>query len=342
MSLEFMDGFDHLATADLTLKWDTNTNAISTSIVAGRYAAYAVQQGAGGASSPKLIKTLSGGSRATRVIGMAVRFYNSFDNAIICGFQDAGSFQLELRRTSGGYFTVTRNGTVLETSTATYSLSTWYYIEFKATIDSSTGSYEVRLNGTNILSDSGVNTQATANASANQVFVGGNPGAPVPVYQQVDDLYVVNTDGSANNDFLGECRIFTNMPTGDSGTNKQWSRSTGTNNYPLVDEANQNGDTDYVYDSTVGDIDTYTFGAISPTGGIAAVAVNLCARKDDAGTRQIAEETRQSSTEYTGTTKTLTSSYTFYQNIREVDPATALAWTGSGVNAAEMGVKVIA
>ena len=342
MAIEFMDGFDHVAIADLLIKWDTSGNNSNSSIVTGRYAGYALQQGVGGGQSPCQVKTLSGGNLVTRIMGFAVRFYNSFDNTCICGFRDNGANQIELRRTATGYWTVTRNGTVIETSATTYALSTWYYIEFKATIGSGTsGSYEVRLNGATLMNNggNGCNTQNTANAYANQVFLGSVNNC----YQQVDDLYVLRTDTAPNNTFLGECRIFTNLPTGDSSTNKQWTRSTGSNNYALVDEATQNSDTDYTYDATPGHIDTFTFASITPTGGIAAVALNMCARKDDAGTRQIAEETRQSSTEYTSSdTKTLTSSYLIHQNIREVDPATSLPWSASGVNSAEMGVKVIA
>jgi hypothetical protein len=60
------------------------------------------------------------------------------------------------------------------------------------------------------------------------------------------------------------------------------------------------------------------------------------------GTRQIAEVCRSGGTNYVGTTQTLGSSYLMYRQIHETDPATSAAWTQTGLNSAEFGVKVVA
>jgi len=81
---------------------------------------------------------------------------------------------------------------------------------------------------------------------------------------------------------------------------------------------------------------------LSTTGGsVFAVQTVLAARKDDAGVRQIAPVIRQSTTDYDGTTVTLSSTYDQYRQIYPQDP-TATNWTIANVNADEFGVKTIA
>jgi len=340
MPVEWTEGFDAESSNDVNyngIKWDApgyNTGAIGT----GRFSGNCFTVSGGG--TIRIFKTLPGGAQATRVIGIAVKI-NATKGSPLFGFADGGTPQAEVGITADGHWTVQRNGTVLATSTQTYVVGTWYYLEFKATVGEAAGSpagaYELRLwdaansiEGTAILTASSVDTQHTANASANQLYIGG----ATPNFSY-DDIYVASG-------FLGECRILTNMPTGDSATNKQWTPSTGTTHYTLVDEVGTNADTDYVSSSTPGQIDTFTFASVTIPGSILAVATNIVARKDDAGTRQICEECRSNSANYDGATKSLGSSYGAIQEIREKNPNTNLAWTNSELNAAEFGMKVVA
>ena len=110
--------------------------------------------------------------------------------------------------------------------------------EYEATIASGTGgSANVHVNGSSVISLTGVNTQATANPSANQVLLTSNFGVN---NINCDDLYVLNTSGSVNNDFLGECRVWMSLPTGDDARFKQWTPSTGTSHFANLDDANPN------------------------------------------------------------------------------------------------------
>lgn len=328
MALEKYDGFDHYNTAaQLARKWDTGS--AGSTFPAGRFGGNCLRTNGTNVATATLT------AQQTRVIGWAWQT-DALGAGTVLTFLDAGSAQLEVRITAGGLFTVTKNGSVLGTSSATYVINTWYYMEFKCKIDPSTGTYELRQNGVSIISGSGANTRNTANSTVNQVkLIAGVAN------QEYDDVYILNTSGSVNNDFLGECRILMNLPTGD-GNSSQWTPSTGVNHWANVDEATPNDDTDYNSDATVGHIDLFTFASISPTGTIAAVQTTLTARKDDAGARQIAEQCRSSSTNYTGATQTMNSTYGMTSEIRETDPATGIAWTTTGVNNAQFGVKVIA
>lgn len=332
MSLEFYDGFDHYNNAtNYQRKWDTATTG--TAVVTGRFGGQA-----GWLSSATAVKTLT--AVQTRVCGFAFYFNaGSLSATNTCQFMDAGTTQVNLIVTSAGALQVTRNGTQLGITAGGVIVGlTWYYIEMKVKIDPTTGTYEVRVNGVNVLSGTGANTRATANSTTNQLQMG--PFASAGIY--IDDLYVCNTSGSVNNDFLGECRILTSLPTGD-GASTNWTPSTGANHWANVDDNPPNDDTDYNSDSTVGDIDLYTFPSVSPTGAIGAVQVTICARKDDAGVRQLSEVCRSGGTNFVGAnTFTMASTYSMYREIMETDPNTSAAWTNTGVNNAQFGVKVIA
>jgi len=74
---------------------------------------------------------------------------------------------------------------------------------------------------------------------------------------------------------------------------------------------------------------------------VLAVANLVNARKDDAGTREIAQVCLSGSATEQGPTYSVGNSYQYYSDIIEVDPNTGAGWTASGVNAATFGVKEI-
>lgn len=102
-----------------------------------------------------------------------------------------------------------------------------------------------------------------------------------------------------------------------------------------------NGDVVYISDATTNDISDFSHQALSLSGTLKAIVHVTCARKDDAGTRQISQTCISTGTSEVGATIPLTSSYVYYQDVLEVDPHTSSAWTVSGFNAATFGVKEI-
>jgi len=117
----------------------------------------------------------------------------------------------------------------------------------------------------------------------------------------------------------------------------------GAQNCMAVSEAPPDDDSSYVTDATVGHLDRYTYPSISGS-AVKAVCVNMRAEKDDAGTRQIRACGKSGGTTFdNGADFSLSlSSYGDFFACFEVDPNTGVAWTVSGVNAAEFGVKTTA
>jgi hypothetical protein len=124
-------------------------------------------------------------------------------------------------------------------------------------------------------------------------------------------------------------------------------RGTGANpgaaNWMAVSEIPADDNNSYVTDATVNDQDRYVYPAIAGS-QVLGVAVTMRAEKDDAGTRTIRAVTKSSATiADNGVDFPLTqNSYQYFQGYFDTDPATGVAWTVSGVNAAEFGVKTIA
>jgi hypothetical protein len=335
MAIEHMDGFDHYNTsAHLALKWSGVANAAGT-FGAGRFGGQAFTASGTPGTGARMDLT----AQATRVVGFALKLPNTTTGGIIVVFGDGATTQVDVRwsGTAAGLLTVTRNGTVLGTASGTYAQGVWYYLEFKALIDPSAGEVYLHIDGASVLALTAQNTRNTANSYSTRVTISTSAA---PAVYTFDDLYILNTSGSINNDFLGECRIITSVPNAD-GSSLQWTPSTGTAHWSLVDEIPPNA-TDHVLSSTPGHIDLLVLPDIAPTGPVLAAQTVIMALKDDVGVRQIAEQCKSGATTGTGATETMTSTNAFYKTLRETDPATSAQWTLSGFNAAEWGAKVIA
>jgi hypothetical protein len=114
----------------------------------------------------------------------------------------------------------------------------------------------------------------------------------------------------------------------------------GAQNWMAASDNPPDDNSSYVTDSTVGHLERYTYPSISGS-AVKAVLVNMRAGKDDAGTRTIRAAGKSGSTTFdSGTDLALPfNSYQDFQGVFERDPNTGVAWTASGVNAAEFGIK---
>jgi len=223
MACLFLESFDKYGSANtnsagvaalLTAgEWSSTTGPPTLAIVAGLSATGYALQITGAAVS--INKTLPGSY--ARLIG-GLRFSSTL--AGVCGIQfiDVASNQAGICINSAGTIAVRSGsysaGTILGTSTATITASSVHYLEWDITFNNA-GSYQLWLDGVSILSGSG-DTTNTANSSASGLqVIAGN----VSVNFVVDDLYLFDASGSANNAvLLTSPRIETQFPTGDGST----------------------------------------------------------------------------------------------------------------------------
>jgi hypothetical protein len=339
MSLQFFDPCgDDYAAGDVGLFWTQNFGTITVN-TSGRFGSGSFLRLGAGSPAGGVLKTLPGNFQ-TLIIGFAFRASAAPTGAsFLMQMLDAGTNQIILQLNSDSTFSFVRGATTLNTSAFAFSLNTWYYIEVKIKVDPSVGTVDLKIDGVNKLSGSGLNTRNTANSTANQVRINSYNLAATNV--DIDDVYVCDSGGSANNDFLGDQRVECLSP-GGAGNTTQLAVTGAASNYLAVNEAAEDGDTSYVATSTTGQYDTYATGDLSSTPlSIKGTMEVVVARKDDAGTHTAAAVLRSGTTDNVATAGGLTTTFTALTNIRETDPNTGVAWTASGVNAAEIGVKMV-
>lgn len=139
---------------------------------------------------------------------------------------------------------------------------------------------------------------------------------------------------------LGPRQISTGRPNGDGTV--QFTPSSGSSNYLMVNESSPDGDTSYVQSATSGQQDLYDFAnlSVAPT-SITSVILNSHVENPNPGTINFKGICKSSATQTDGTSIIAPSNYRTLQQAFGIDPNTAAAWTTAGLNAAQFGIKVV-
>jgi hypothetical protein len=159
---------------------------------------------------------------------------------------------------------------------------------------------------------------------------------------EVDDIYIADTSGSENNDFLGDIRIDAIHPNG-AGNHTDLTPSTG-NNYECVDEIAID-EADYVEGVNATDKDSYTYGSV-PTdlddAGIIGLQIRNFGKRTAAATNiKIDPFIRTGSTDYSQAVQDLPDSFGEVRgDIVLDDPSDSGDWTQAKINACEFGMEV--
>ena len=347
MAVVLIEGFDHLTAAQMPLKgWVAGGTAYvnTTGRLSGQAARMSVSSNLVHAvwtkTLPSSYATLVGGFAFRTNVGTNTTTHSIFQ---LLGPSNAGA-AVQLRTDNKLQILSTFTGGVIATGTTVLIQNVWYYIELKCFINVGTpasGSCELHLNGVageiaSTVGNFGANAHTVCRIGQNTDFNAGT------INEDFDDIYVLDTSGSFNNDFEGDMRVETLYPSGD-GAHTDWAPNTGTTHFNLVNQVATDDDTTYVSSATPGQRDLYTVPALSALAGkVAGVQVNLYARKDDANTRQISTVIRQAGTDYDGTPgAALSTSYTETSQVYPLDP-TGAQWTINTVNTNQYGVKEVA
>ena len=357
MSLRWMEGFETLGTttgaagsadvaAGMLRKYGDLKGVSSTAyqltvpeLATGRNGGYSLR--ARSNSWQNFSHSLGSGNTPTNdtwIIGMAVKL-PSFpdDEMILIVGRDWGNFNLRLSDTGqiaagAGYSTI-----LGQTTDPVLTIDNWHYIEVKVVVHDTAGSYEIRVDGVTVLSDTNVDTRGIDEDSEIVQF------RPQVVDQELDDIYICDTDGTTNNDFLGQVVIEGILPSSD-GDSSDWTPASGTDNYAMVDDTPTDDDTSYVENNIQGDEDLYDYGNLSTitTEPILGLQVNTDVRMNEfPGDIDLHQPVKSGTTTSDGAaTNIAMDDYEVATRILETDPDTSSAWTVSGVNGTQFGIKV--
>lgn len=333
MAILFFDGF---AGGDIPSKWDANSQVFAYGSASPRVTGgYWAQLGFGQNS---VYKSFSAQSKI--IAGYALNNGQGYFSV----YGDAGVTQhiTVIRNSSSGVLEIRRGsntGTLLASSTEVTPAASWYQVEVSVTISDTVGEVHVRLNGstTDVVSYSGDTKNGGTNSTIDKVSL----TALVNNFC-ITDVYIINDSGSTNNSFLGDVTVRSLSPN-NNGNSSQLLGSDGnsTDNYLLVDEKPFSS-TDYTGSATTGQKDTYTLAdlpAVAST--IYGVQINANMVKSDAGASQSRTVLRTGGTDYTGTTRVLSTSSATYTELYELNPNTTSAWTSLEVNGLEAGMEVM-
>lgn len=211
------------------------------------------------------------------------------------------------------------------------SANTWYYLEIEWVLSATVGAVNFYIEGTLVLSLTGVNNMAQTGVgytNGDAWFIGGGAATGSMDY---DDYYEADT-----NTKVGTMRIDPIRPASDNSVT--WTPNSGANNYSRVNETLVDGDTSYVSSATPGQQDLYTVSALPvvPATIYGVQRVDF-ARKTDANPRTIYQTVKSGVTTDQGTAKSLVTDYARLERMLLVDPNTSAAWTPSAISALLIG-----
>lgn len=288
----------------------------------------------------------TGSTDATKIIGFEWYQDENAGDGILILFRETSSSNSHARLyiNRQGFLEVYGGaGTVLATGTTRIRLNKWNFVEMKVTVANGTGgSIEVRLNGLSEISISSVDTQNTAGAYAR--FINIMPQDPVGMSRGLANLYVCDSTGSINNDFLGPCRCQSIVPNAE-GSTIQWTPSAGSDNSAMVDELGtgvSDNDTTYVSAVTPGERDLYGYTDLTITDPVIfGVTGTIDVRVDSVSPESVCQVANSNGTISVLPTKSITStSYSRRVDILELDPDTSNPWTLAAINALEFGFEI--
>ena len=348
MSLLFIEGFDNLNEiywddAYQGMKWDltdygSDFYVLDTGWLGSGYAAKFLDANSYSGGYSRSIPDSN-----TIIIGMALKY--SYYPIIACDYaaklfrlRRGSENQLYVQQVSTGHLQVVRgDGTVLGTTTNVIPSGMWFYLELKATITSSGGSFELRIDGATECSGSGLDTASLGTDGVNTIAIAVH-GSGV-FHWWYDDIYCCNSSGSVNNDFLGGNKVHLVAADGE-GYSEQWTRSTGTHNYECIRETV--ADTaSYVSSYTDSQIDSYTFANLSYTpSAIRGVQLAAFAKRSSVQDRNFLMFARVNSTNYEGDQQALAYDWKCPTQMVETNPNTGTVWTKATLDGAEFGIKV--
>lgn len=231
------------------------------------------------------------------------------------------------------------NGATLIGTTSTLTVtSTWYHIEFQLRMNDTTGLLTVKVNGVQEINVTSTDT-LEAGVTLPAAWLWGSFGSGANHRQKRMDNLIIQNELN----WMGE--IYAEPLTLSADTaDKDWGRSTGSDNYALIDETVMSL-TDYIDSGTPGDLDLYTLSnmASNPT-SIKFVQTMTAARMAEIGLRTYRSRLKSSASFGNGTERGVVDTTNVPRCHFErflLDPNGSVAWTKTSVDALTAGLEVM-
>jgi hypothetical protein len=253
---------------------------------------------------------------------------------------------IEIQSNAGGFeFRLMRGATQVAITAENFDYGVWHYFEFQLTIDDTVGAYEIRQNEVNVLSGTGVNLADDTGSQADVFawrFISN-----VSAQLFFDDLYLVDSTGASNNDFLGDSIVEGLLPNANGAT-VQWTNNGSGDNYTSVDDnattTDELGAGGTNGSDTNGQKDLYAFEDLTQIqGNIHFVQLGTQLGMAATGSRTVKTVYRDpDTTEADGDSHVVDQTvFDEFPEVLDQNPASAAAWDVDDINNGQFGVEVV-
>lgn len=339
--LLFMDGFDHYGPVNFQgvalrqgVYAETNLGTGGVKPGIARTGTYALQITAD--NSPGVRRVLTDGAVETCGVGYAFSLgglptdnsslgllqWKTDANVNLATIMVSSIGQLILQRGSNGGPEIARSEVCI------YADS---YQHFEAA--RSPAGIEVRINGVTVLNvaDPGLaGDTAQVKIGTNGVALLGMLNSPLTV----DDLFCWSGEGPNNNDFLGDVKVYTRMPTSD-GPVQEWEPAIAGPGFAMIDNVPPLDGSEYLSAPPASGIRRSEFGiADFPEEIVSVRGVYLATRafKTDAGNAKLRTGVQVDAADELSPEHALSMAPVWYGDVFELNPATDLAWSVDDLN----------
>jgi hypothetical protein len=290
-----------------------------------------------------VLTTANFASESTWTVGAAVKLSALSNAPLSIGDSASGHVQLAVGVNGSGYLTATVAAGTYTATTLPLSVGTWAYIEGQVVISATAGTVTLRVNGTVVVSETGINTATGGTLTANTLIVAATVFSPSgwAAVGLIDDLYLFDGTGSANTTFPSAIPTVQCLWPNSPGSNAQWTGSP-YQNFANVNDETPDGDYTVNQSGTAGQLDTFNHDDLRPdTGTVFAVQHCLTARTATATSHTIAAAEYVGTTSYVDTAQTLATGYSCLTFPHDTDPATGAAFTIADVNSNQYGYELV-
>lgn len=352
MALVWMDGFDKYGTANATqtdpafimqTRYQQRQNRAYT--YAGRYGGYAITVSW---DDEAWVQTPPLTTDSTIIVGFSMYVPSTHGNNEIFQLRSAYNVYnqvkggLSLHLNADESLTLKRGVTTLGTSAAgVVTEDAWQSLEMKIFCDNTTGTYEIRINNTDVLSATGVDTQYSSDSFYDVVRFNGALASTVPANGvRIDDLWVCDGSGGEWTDFLGAGTRVTTLSPDNDGDWTLWSEQPSGNHYEVLDEAVQD-DTNYVESSTPGDLDLYEYESVPTMNTLLAVQVVTETIATEPEVWSVKTVIKHAATEDADSGQVVsTDDWSAISRLMEKNPVTSNLWSTTDVDNLQVGIEV--
>lgn len=245
-------------------------------------------------------------------------------DALLCAWQESGTEHVSLYLTDKLTLQMRQGSTIIQTSPTTLDTDTWYCIEAKVVVHTTTGRFQVRIDGVDDMGSIGINTDANVDGAINEIRF------EAPVDDTYIDDIVVRED-----QWCGTGGVYVISPTA-AGTVEEW-----TGAYTDVDDLPPSF-TDYITATAESGVDhVFRHGELAGDYDIGLVGIFAMGRLDSAAADSVFNGlARVGTTDHTGDAQDLDTIGVYARVLMTANPDGSVAWTTHAVNnALQIGVR---